>query len=177
MENTLHLVQQFIKDESYPVVSCWNQTRQIFDVLGLGENNLSKAFAWLLNPREAHGVGDYFIKALLRETVIKSKQRLPVSLLEIGSSSFHGMNVSLEYSLPDKRRLDFLLTDIDHQLVIIIEHKYGSAEHGGQLAAYSEWAEKLKEQTQQPPAKAGGLVLRTESPDTRQRRVEVNSQS
>ena len=31
--------------------------------------------------------------------------------------------------------------------------------------------------TQQPPAKAGGLVLRTESPDTRQRRVEVNSQS
>ena len=30
--------------------------------------------------------------------------------------------------------------------------------------------------TQQPPAKAGGLVLRTESPDTRQRRVDANLQ-
>ncbi len=28
--------------------------------------------------------------------------------------------------------------------------------------------------TQQPPAKAGGLVLRTESPDTRQRRVDAS---
>ena len=31
--------------------------------------------------------------------------------------------------------------------------------------------------TQQPPAKAGGFVLWTESPDTRQRRVEPNPQS
>ncbi|WP_157794251.1 hypothetical protein [Endozoicomonas ascidiicola] len=34
---------------------------------------------------------------------------------------------------------------------------------------------RLSSSTQQPPAKAGGLDLRTESPDTRPRRVSIQS--
>ena len=149
MDNAVHLVKQFIQDESYPAVSRWNQTRQIFDVLELRENNLAKVFGWLLNPREAHGLGDYFVKALLQEAISQSEQELAVSSLEVSSSSFSGLNVSREYPLPNRRRLDLLLTDIDHQLVVVIEHKYGSTEHNGQLSAYSEWAGNLQKHNEQ----------------------------
>ena len=45
------------------------------------------------------------------------------------------------------------------------------------IKTVSDCFEKIADHrpTQQPPAKAGGLVLRTGSPDTRQRRVMIQS--
>ncbi|PVZ64517.1 PD-(D/E)XK nuclease family protein [Pelagibaculum spongiae] len=149
IQKASELINKFVSDERFPLVSLYNQSRHIFDVLGLGENKLSTVIAWLLDPREGHGLGDYFIKEMLRDAIVNGGAPMPLNSLDICSLKFDNLNVQTEYLIHDKKRLDFLLTDIDNKLVVIIEHKYGSSEHNNQLKAYSQWAETLTEQIEE----------------------------
>ena len=142
------LVEKFIADERYPAVSSYNQNRQVFDVLGLKETSLSAVVAWLLNPTEGHGMGDYFIKALLREVIGNKDSDCPVSMLELDQMGLQNLSVWTEYPAFDsdkseERYIDILASDLRNKLLIVIEHKYGSSETNNQLTAYSSWVEGI----------------------------------
>ena len=49
-----------------------------FGFLGLSgsEEIHSKVLAWLLNPKETHGAGDYFLKRFLSETGVATTQEV-----------------------------------------------------------------------------------------------------
>lgn len=143
LQKAVTLAEQFVNDESYPIVARYNQNRQIFDVLDLNETGLSAVIAWLLNPAEGHGLNDFFIKSMLRGAITSEGYTNPVSILELESMNLHGLSVHKEYGLDGyERRIDILATDIDNKLVVVIEYKYGSGETNNQLAAYSERVEK-----------------------------------
>lgn len=146
IQRAIELVEAFIVDPRYQQAVVYNQYRQIFDVISPGETSLSKVIAWLLNPREGHGLGDYFIKALLRDAVANNRQICPLTLLDVEQLALKNLNVCVEYPHADgdnKRYIDILATDLLSKLVLVIEHKYGSKEQNNQLAAYSKWAESL----------------------------------
>ena len=148
IQRAIELVESFIVDPRYQQAVVYNQCRQIFDVISPGETSLSKVIAWLLNPKEGHGLGDYFIKALLRDVVANNREICPLTLLDVEQLALQNLNVCVEYPHADsgnKRYIDILATDLSSKLVLVIEHKYGSKEQNNQLAAYSQWAESLVE--------------------------------
>ncbi len=144
IQRAIKLVEGFIADPRYPQAVMYNQLRQIFDVIDPGETALSKVIAWLLNPREGHGLGDYFIKALLRDAVVNSGECRPLCLMDVEQLALNNLNVKIEHSTSvkdKKRRIDILATDLTSKLIIVIEHKYGTKEQSDQLSAYSRWVE------------------------------------
>lgn len=148
IQRAITLVEQLVTDKRYPQAVAYNQLRQVFDVIDPNETGLSKVIAWLLNPREGHGLGDYFIKALLRDAVVNSGECCPLSLLDVEQLALNNLNVKTEHSTSvkgKKRRIDILATDLTSRLVIVIEHKYGTKEQNNQLSDYSQWAESLLE--------------------------------
>ncbi|WP_257253144.1 MULTISPECIES: PD-(D/E)XK nuclease family protein [unclassified Endozoicomonas] len=148
LHRAIELVEQFIVDPRYQQAVVYNQYRQIFDVISPGETSLSKVIAWLLNPKEGHGLGDYFIKALLRDAVANDREIFPLTLLDVEQLALQNLNVCVEYLHAygeNKRYIDILATDLSNKLIIVVEHKYGSKEQNNQLAAYSQWAESLVE--------------------------------
>lgn len=144
-QKALALVNNFVADERYPLATVYNKNHHIFDVLDLKETALSGVIAWLLGPDEGHGLGDYFIKALLLDATADSDVDFPLKSLEIDQLKLQQLKLLTEHALPDRRRIDILATDIDNRLIIIIEHKYGGPENNNQLAAYSTWAESIIE--------------------------------
>ena len=102
--------------------------------LGLSrvENTHSDILAWLLNPRENHGAGDYFLKDFLAETGGATRQ-------EIQSYDWSGTTVRREWPNEvdgEMGLLDILILNQRENFVCAIENKIDSQEHTRQLTRY-----------------------------------------
>lgn len=106
----------------------------IFDALGLARAEIrhSNFLAWLLDPAESHGQGQFFLKGLL-EDILRSVPRgaRPLSVLELHNADLRGVEVRREWE-----RIDLLITCEEPRFGIVIENKIGSSEHGSQLYRY-----------------------------------------
>ena len=90
----------------------------------------SGVLAWLLDPRESHGLGDRFLRRFLLRAEVQ-----PAGL----SSDWSAAEVTREWSnLVDGQRgfLDILVVDEDQQVLCAIENKVFSREHSEQLTRY-----------------------------------------
>ena len=104
----------------------WLSQVDIFHSLGLDDKEEfhSNFLAWLLSPKESHGLGSYFLQALLRSL----GWRRVIAAAAVGSTTVtreHGI------SLPEGTgRLDIRIVNEDAKFVCAIENKVWSPESG-----------------------------------------------
>jgi hypothetical protein len=105
----------------------------IFEALGVARQELrhSDFLAFLLDPRQHHGLGDCFLKRFLQAALSNADSPPPLTPLDIEL-------LTLDHMVPYRERLsiDVLLLDEDQRIAVIIENKVGSGEHSGQLERY-----------------------------------------
>lgn len=106
----------------------------IFDAIGVARQELrhSDFLAFLLDPRQNHGLGDAFVKRLVQRAVMAAPDgHAPLTAIDLDVWSLHDIVVMREW-----RNIDILLLDEPHHLAILVENKIGSAEHSDQLGRY-----------------------------------------
>ena len=153
----LEIMERWLADESF---QRYNQTRHWLDYQTFQEANFSNFLAWVLNPREGHGLGDYFIKRLLiaASSCTHAQERMNKwikedewkSLAELETMSLSHSYVAREVSINNKEaRIDLILIDPHNELLVLIERKDGSKVSSKQLDKYSKWvSEKYQEYSQ-----------------------------
>jgi len=104
----------------------------IFEAIGAVQQELrhSDFLAYMLDPAQSHGLGDVFLKRLLKRVLVDSVNP-PLSAIEIDVADLHEAAVWREW-----RHVDILIHDAKSRLVCVIENKIGSGEHSDQLARY-----------------------------------------
>ena len=110
----------------------WLSQVDVFHSLGLDDKEEfhSNFLAWLLSPKATHGLGSYFLQALLRSLGWRGVITAPTSGRTTVTRE-HGI------SLPDETgRLDIRILNEDSKFVCAIENKVWSPESGSQLAFY-----------------------------------------
>jgi hypothetical protein len=106
----------------------------IFDAIGVARQELrhSDFLAFLLDPKQPHGLGDAFAKRLIqRALVVSGNDPLPITPIDLDVWSLDRLTVIREW-----QNIDILLVDEEHQFAVVIENKIGSGEHSDQLAKY-----------------------------------------
>ena len=106
----------------------------IFEAVGMGRLEIrhSNFLAYLLDPKESHGLEDSFVKGLLRIVSEEYGGRPSVSLQGAEDWSLRDLDVQRE-----RDNIDILLTEEEHRLVVLIENKTSSNEHDEQLLRYA----------------------------------------
>lgn len=109
----------------------------IFTALGIVDTEIrhSNFLAWLMDPNESHGLGDYFLASFLKKTASKASAfglESP-SVFDVDSWHFDSAEVLREW-----RRIDILIRCDEHKFVCVIENKIRSGERGKQLQRYRE---------------------------------------
>jgi hypothetical protein len=101
------------------------------------ETRHSTFLAWLLNPRETHGLGAYCLKTFLKRVARYSKgsPNAP-SVIDVDSWDLDAASVSSEW-----RGIDVFVEDDVNQFVAVFENKIDSGEHSDQLRRYRAFVE------------------------------------
>lgn len=99
---------------------------RLFNFFRVDEMALSRCLAFLLNPQGAHGQGKLFLSRFIK--------LLPENVMFQASDD---VRIRTEYTLPDSRRLDLLLTQSNS--AIAIENKPWAEDQPRQLHDYAHW--------------------------------------
>jgi hypothetical protein len=91
----------------------------------------SSILAWLLNPLETHGLGDYFLKSFLSEALSGSEKMTEISSLLISAADLSDIDVRREW-----RHIDIFLESESNKWAFIIENKFHSKQGKNQLEGY-----------------------------------------
>jgi len=112
----------------------------IFEAIGAVRQEIrhSDFLAFLLNPKENHGLGDEFVTRLLQKSLL-SAHELPTFISPVDLDVWNLDNLQVRREWQD---LDILLVDESKGFVVIIENKIDSGEHSQQLKRYHELATK-----------------------------------
>ena len=110
----------------------------LFEALGLVRQEIrhSNFLAWLMNPAQAHGLGDSLLKALLMKTSVKA--RMPgiektISPVDVDVWDLTETEIRREW-----KNIDILLVENAKRFVCVIENKIFSSERNDQLRRYRE---------------------------------------
>jgi len=127
----------------------------IFEAIGAVRQEIrhSDFLAFLLNPKENHGLGDEFVTRLLQKSLLSAHESPTfISPVDLDVWNLNNLQVRREW-----QDLDILLVDDSERFVVIIENKIDSSEHSQQLKRYHELATK-----HYPNYKIVGLYLTPE---------------
>lgn len=109
----------------------------IFTSLNIIGNEIrhSTFLAWLMDPRESHGLGDYFLHSFLKRATFhaSSVDVSTPSIFEIDNWSLDDAEIRREWN-----NIDILIISESHKFVCVIENKIFSAEHSQQLQRYKD---------------------------------------
>jgi len=115
----------------------WRNTRfNVFDVMGRPrlEEAHSSYLAWVLDPDEAHGLGDAFLREFMRRSV----GREPASTLDV--------SVSREYRCGSLRFDIYVKGD---RWCLVVENKVDDSPWEDQCRKYQEYCRRLTERGEQ----------------------------
>ena len=157
---------KFYNSNEYINLSSFYSYKNYFEILKVerDENTHSSFIAWLLNPNDNHGLGDFPLSRFLL-LLCWAKTNFPCNknsfFPEEFISSILSKNIEIddasiirEFTIEDKNRIDILIQtrvkigEISKILPIIIENKVNSTENSysktdkKQTEIYYEWAEK-----------------------------------
>ena len=113
----------------------------LFRVLDIARDELSHSafLAWLLDPRQTHGLGDYFLRHFLKAAAdIASKAGVgELSPIDVDGWALDDIRVITERQVGGSSgRVDILLVSETDEFACVIENKIGTGEHSNQLAKY-----------------------------------------
>lgn len=156
-EEFVGLMQSWMEDARFHQLMRYGQERHWLSATGLRETNHSDILAWLLDPSEGHGLGDFFLRRLLVEATTADDNTKEVTrlvnggswppLVELFADGLHGFQVGREVPCGDvtigkrveKGYLDLLLLDRKRKLAVLIERKASRLAHEQQLEKYEAW--------------------------------------
>jgi hypothetical protein len=137
MENN-HL-KDFLIDSNVKHAMDWGKERNVFSILGMGENRHSNMLAWLLNPREGHLLGDYFLQELIRASYNEdTEQYYKIFDFSLDAYNFNNAILFREFNVGNGKKIDIAILDPENEIAIFIENKYGSCESDEQTSTYHE---------------------------------------
>lgn len=116
----------------------------------------SAILAWLLDPRETHGFGDKFLRAFLCEAMRGQVELGSPTALEISQVDMRDAVVRREW-----QNIDIFILLPRLNWAFIIENKFHSRQHVGQLAKYTEKVKNIFE-PQEGKLKVRGVFLTLE---------------
>lgn len=93
----------------------------------------SAILAWLMDPRETHGLQDKFLRSFLCEAMRGQSSRGSPTALEISLADLRDADVRREW-----QNIDIFILLPRLKWAFIIENKFYSNQHEGQLAKYAE---------------------------------------
>ena len=98
----------------------------------------SNVLAWLLNPRESHGLLDAFVRRFISTLLLDNEQAdFGLSPAKVELMNFSDVEVRREWS-----NIDLLIYSKENRLVLLIENKIRARESKGQLVKYKEHVRK-----------------------------------
>ncbi len=93
----------------------------------------SAILAWLLDPLESHGLGDAFLRTFLGEA-LKGQAGLGYpNALDIAQADLKAVSVRREW-----QNLDLFIHSPENEWAFVVENKFDSSQHQGQLSKYIE---------------------------------------
>jgi hypothetical protein len=107
----------------------------IFEALRAVRHELrhSDVLAFLLDPNEAHGLGDLFARRLLQRALARAESSAAAGLSPVDLDILELEDVEVHR---ERGNIDVLVLDRSNRLAVILENKIGSSEHSDQLARY-----------------------------------------
>lgn len=93
----------------------------------------SAILAWLLDPTESHGLDDRFLKAFLGEALTGQRHLGEPTALDIARADLRDAIVRREW-----QNIDIFLHSARNRWGFVVENKYDSRQHEGQLSKYLE---------------------------------------
>jgi len=114
----------------------------IFEALGLVRQEIrhSNFLAWLMNPAQAHGLGDSFLKGFLFKTTAKARMlgiEKTISPVDVDVWDLTETEIRREW-----KNIDILLVENAKRFICVIENKIYSSEHSDQLCRYRKVVER-----------------------------------
>ena len=106
----------------------------IFEAVGMTRQEIRHSYflSFLVNPSEAHYLGDLFLKKFLI-AALRTLESPPFSAIAIDIANLEDSEVKREY-----KNIDVLIYSQTEKIVIAIENKVDSGEHDDQLITYAE---------------------------------------
>lgn len=92
----------------------------------------SAILAWLLDPSETHGFSDRFLKAFIGEALRGRSDLGYPTALKVSQSDMRDAEIRREW-----QNIDLLIVSRRNDWAFIIENKFNSRQHQGQLAKYA----------------------------------------
>jgi hypothetical protein len=133
MNITINELEDFIvNNNDLEVLEAYLNEFNIFEVLKSSEQELkhSNTLAFLLNPKEKHGLRDYFLKKLLIATIVNN-DNIKISPIEIDNLDLSDSIIKREY-----KNIDILIESKENKFICVIENKINSQESDDQLLRY-----------------------------------------
>jgi len=126
----------FLKDSKVKQFEILSENANIFEVLNAEKFEIrhSNFLSWLLDPKGNHGLGNQVLKAFLIDLALDDKSG-DFDVFVIKDLNFDKVQIHREWF-----NIDVLVQF--PELVIAIENKIGSKEHGKQLTKYNELINK-----------------------------------
>ena len=126
------LYDNLVNDQDFDKLELGLNKPNIFEILKISKTEIrhSNFLYWLLNPRGSHGLGDVFLKRILRE-IFSSEKVIDIDQIEVNKLDLSEIQIRREW-----KNIDLLL--IFDDIVICIENKIFSKEHSNQLKRYKE---------------------------------------
>ncbi|RHW35904.1 hypothetical protein D1B33_12485 [Lysinibacillus yapensis] len=99
----------------------------------------SNILGWLLNPRENHGLRDYFLRKMVEHLILSEENSNNVQYETVGdilNQSLMDSHVYREVKTTNNRFIDLLIVNQQTKTVLLIENKFYSTESKDQLDDY-----------------------------------------
>ena len=125
-----------LSDSQFDELSLKTEKPNLFRILGISDYEIrhSNFLAWLLDPNETHGLGDYILQKFFQDILIDERAK-EISILDIGNISNNEVEVRREW-----KNIDVLI--ITDEFVVCIENKVWAKESKHQLKKYQRIVEK-----------------------------------
>jgi hypothetical protein len=142
------IIETWLQQTDFQKLLPYNQYRHWLDYQRLHEHNFQNMLFWLLNPREGHQLGDFFIRALLKalpEFRPENKTALEYWVKEkswIAADTLQAMDLRSLCVATEAGRIDLVLVDPVNHVLIAIERKDQHVLTKDQLKRHTEWIEE-----------------------------------
>ena len=142
---------ELLAEPSFLTLSKQLQDDHPYFFVNFYEQDHSRFIVWLLDPSEGHGLGDFFLQHFLHAIVqgqADAKQN-KLTHQKVSSWSLSDFLFETEKKAETKIKngsIDIYGLSLANKVLLVIENKIGSKEHGGQLETYSKYADLINEQ-------------------------------
>jgi len=145
----------FVNNENFDQIEAYINRFNPIKVMRMERMEIrhSAILAWLLNPIETHGLGDRFLKMFLAEALRGQSELNGPTALNILQGDLRDSEIRYEW-----QNIDIFILSRANNWAFIIENKFHSTQHKGQLKKYIKKVNSIFA-TQKKQLKIRGIFL------------------